>query len=88
MTRRVHYTYGFIVRGMCAGTGLDPEEVCARQLVALARTLPENFPCGLTVAQCQYMIDNWTRPMPEEDIIESDDALPLRPDMSGEGEVA
>lgn len=68
-TRKLRVTYGFVVRSMFAGTGVDVARVLPEEVVQRALELSEHFPEGLTMVQAQYMLDHWGDVMPDEDIV-------------------
>lgn len=65
----MHVTYGFVVRAMFAGTGVDVSRVTAAEVASRAEELSEHFPEGIDLEQAQYMLDHWGDVMPEEDVL-------------------
>jgi hypothetical protein len=63
-------TYRFVVMAMCAGTRHHPALVTPKQLMELAKDMPQNFPKGMTEEQAKYMLDHLDDLVPEEDIVE------------------
>lgn len=68
-TKKMSVTYGFVVRAMFAGTGVDAGRVTAAEIVERAKVLSEHFPEGVNLEQAQYMLDHWGDVMPDEDVL-------------------
>lgn len=65
---RLRLTYGFILKALCAGMGMDPHNIPAWWIVQRAEHpyFSDCFPGGLTPLEAQFMIDHFNDEIPAD----------------------